>query len=163
MPEEIERKFLVKGDGWRAAVERTELYRQGYLASSAACSVRVRVGAEAGWLNVKGRVRGARRAEYEYAIPLAEAAELLDLCSEGRVEKYRHFVAHGGREWEVDEFFGENAGLVVAEIELEREDEPVDIPPWAGVEVTDDVRYYNSSLARTPWRAWRKAEAGEAT
>lgn len=162
MPVEIERKFLVAGDGWRTAVARTELYRQGYLANSAACSIRVRLADAGAWLNIKGRVQGARRAEYEYAIPPEEAAELLELCSEGRIEKHRHFVPHGGREWEVDEFFGDNAGLVVAEIELDHEDETLDVPPWAGAEVTDDVRYYNSSLARTPWTAWGKAGNREA-
>lgn len=163
MPVEIERKFLVAGDGWRAGVARTEVYRQGYLANSASCSIRVRLADSVAWLNVKGRVRGARRAEFEYAIPLADAEELLHLCCEGRIEKNRHFVPHGGREWEVDEFFGDNAGLVVAEIELEREDEPLDVPPWAGAEVTDDVRYYNSSLAVTPWSAWGGAATGEVT
>ncbi|HVN42445.1 MAG TPA: CYTH domain-containing protein [Steroidobacteraceae bacterium] len=157
MPVEIERKFLVVGASWRAAVTRTELFRQGYLATSDACSVRVRVAAGAGTLNIKGRVAGARRAEYEYAIPLAEAEELLALCSEGRIDKHRHFIPHAGHTWEVDEFFGENAGLIVAEVELDDESESLELPPWAGAEVTEDVRYYNSSLARAPWREWGTA------
>jgi len=160
MPVEIERKFLVVSTAWRAAVTRTALFRQGYLGSSASCSIRVRVADREGSLNIKGRVAGARRAEYEYAIPLAEAEELLELCSEGRIDKHRHVVAHGGREWEVDEFFGDNAGLVLAEIELDDEVEELELPAWAGAEVTEDVRYYNSSLARTPWRAWGQGEGG---
>ena len=155
MPVEIERKFLVESDDWRAGVERTELFRQGYLAGSESCSVRVRVGGERAWLGLKGRVQGASRLEYEYAIPVREANEILDaLCAGGRVEKRRHWVPYAGREWEVDEFIGVNAGLVVAELELDDEDEVFARPPWLGREVTEDVRYYNSSLAQRPWSTW---------
>jgi adenylate cyclase len=155
MPLEIERKFLVEGESWRAGAGRREFYRQGYLAGSESCSVRVRVGGERAWIGVKGRVRGATRLEYEYEIPLDEANEMLDrLCVQGRIEKYRHWVPHAGHEWEVDEFLGENSGLVVAELELDDEREAFVRPPWVGLEITEDVRYYNSSLARTPWRAW---------
>lgn len=155
MPVEIERKFLVAGEGWRASVTRTELYRQGYLATTASCSVRVRVGGGSAWLGIKGRVVGMCRPEYEYEIPLAEADEMLNaLCADGRVEKYRHWVADGGREWEVDEFLGANAGLVVAELEIEREGEDFTRPSWVGREVTDDARYYNASLAQRPWTDW---------
>jgi adenylate cyclase len=155
MPVEIERKFLVAGDAWRASVTRTELFRQGYLATTRSCSVRVRVGGERAWLGLKGRVIGMSRPEYEYSIPVVEAREILDtLSDEGLVEKYRHWVTHGDREWEVDEFLGANAGLVVAELEIEREDEDFPLPSWLGPEVTHDVRYYNSSLALAPWSRW---------
>ena len=161
MPVEIERKFLVESDSWRAAVRRRELYAQGYVGGSELCSVRVRVGGERAWLGLKGRPSGATRLEYEYEIPPDEAREILErLCARGRIEKWRHWVPHAGHEWEVDEFVGENAGLVVAEIELDSEAEPFERPSWLGAEVTDDSRYLNTSLARHPWQAWRRAEAG---
>lgn len=162
MPVEIERKFLVAGDEWRAQVTRSELFRQGYLATTASCSIRVRVGGTSAWISVKGRVTGMRRAEYEYEIPLAEANEILDtMCDEGRVEKYRHWVESGGREWEIDEFLGANAGLVVAELEIESERAEFARPAWLGREVTDDLRYYNASLAQLPWSSWAGGEDGE--
>lgn len=155
MPLEIERKFLVDGDAWRSGVRRRELYRQGYVAGSELCSVRVRAGGERAWLGLKGRVSGATRLEYEYEIPLAEANEILErMCARGHIEKWRHWVPHEGHEWEVDEFLGENAGLVVAEIELDSEAERFERPAWLGSEVTEDSRYLNTSLARHPWRAW---------
>jgi len=160
MPLEIERKFLVENDAWRAGARRREYLAQGYLAGSERCSVRVRVGDGHAWLNLKGRVHGATRLEYEYEIPVDEANEMLEaLCALGRVEKWRHWVPHGGHEWEVDEFLGENAGLVVAELELEDEAEPFARPPWLGPEVTHDLRYLNTNLARQPWRSWPAAEA----
>ena len=156
MPDEIERKFLVDGDAWRSGVRRRELFRQGYLAGSDACSVRVRVAGERAWLGLKGRVQGATRLEYEYEIPLHEGNEILDtLCAEGRLEKWRHWVPHSGHEWEVDEFLGANAGLVVAELELDDEAETFARPSWLGAEVTHDVRYFNSRLASRPWPQWR--------
>ena len=159
MPVEIERKFLVDGDAWRSGVRRRVLYRQGYLAGSELCSVRVRVGGDDAWLGLKGRVAGATRREYEYPIPLHEANEILDdLCARGRIEKWRHWVPHAGHEWEVDEFLGDNAGLVVAEIELDDESEPFAHPSWLGAEVTHDVRYFNSQLASHPWRDWRASD-----
>ncbi len=152
---EIERKFLIRDESWRAVVARTERLRQGYVATTARASVRIRVSGERAWLGLKGRVMGASRPEYEYAVPLAEADEMLrNLCAEGHVEKLRHYVPHAGHEWEVDEFLGDNAGLVVAELELEREDERFERPGWLGLEVTHDERYYNSSLALAPWRQW---------
>jgi adenylate cyclase len=156
---EIERKFLVIGDSWRQRVARREFFRQGYLANEGGCSVRVRIAGEQAWINLKGRVQGARRLEFEYEIPSAEATEILDqLACEGTVEKYRHWIDVGGHEWEVDEFLGANAGLMVAELELDDENETFERPPWLGAEVTDDVRYYNSSLAKTPWPTWPAVE-----
>jgi adenylate cyclase len=162
MPVEIERKFLVSGDAWRQAVARSELFRQGYLATTASSSIRVRIGAERGWISVKGRCVGMSRPEYEYEIPVAEATEMLGtLCDEGRLEKVRHWIPVGGRVWEVDEFLGSNAGLVVAELEIETEDAEFERPAWLGREVTDDVRYYNASLARRPYGSWGRCGRGD--
>jgi adenylate cyclase len=161
MPVEIERKFLVASDAWRAAATHHEHLRQGYLGGSEACSVRVRVGAGRAWLNLKGRVHGRSRLEYEYAIPVPEAHEILDaLCVAGRVEKIRYCVPHAGHEWEVDEFVGANAGLVLAELELDEETAEFARPPWLGAEVSDDARYYNSYLARHPWPLWPERGQG---
>jgi adenylate cyclase len=162
MPVEIERKFLVSGDAWRQSVSRSERFGQGYLATTAACSVRVRIGGERAWLGIKGRVVGMSRPEYEYEIPVAEAGEILrDFCAEGRIDKIRHWVEVGGREWEIDEFLGANAGLVVAEIEIEDEAAQFERPGWLGREVTNDVRYYNASLAQQPYRGWAGRVHGE--
>lgn len=158
MPVEIERKFLVESDAWRTDARRREYFAQGYLAASDRCSVRIRVGDDRAWLNLKGRLRGATRLEYEYEVPVGEANEMLDeLCALGRVEKWRHWVPYAGHEWEVDEFLGENAGLVVAELELADEAEPFERPPWLGLEVTEDLRYLNTNLASRPWRRWPEA------
>ncbi len=155
MPLEIERKFLVDGDAWRTQARSRVRYRQGYLAGNDRCSVRVRIGGDRAWLGLKARVVGRAREEFEYSIPPVEAEQILDtLCAEGAVEKVRYRVPFEAHEWEVDEFVGENAGLVLAEIELSREDEHFARPSWVGREVTDDVRYYSSSLAAYPWRRW---------
>lgn len=155
MATEIERKFLVRGDGWRAQAHRADRYQQGYLANTAKCSVRVRVGGGLAHVNVKGATVGASRLEFEYPVPLEDAQTMLrELCPGAMVEKTRYRVRHQDQEWEVDVFEGENAGLVVAEIELEDEDQAVTLPDWAGEEVTHDVRYYNSSLATTPFNRW---------
>jgi adenylate cyclase len=155
MPLEIERKFLVSGDGWRSEVVRTCDMRQGYLAGeSGKASVRVRLEDEEGRLNIKAAVVGAARAEYEYAIPAAEAREILSNLCVGALEKTRHYVDRDGLTWEIDEFHGENAGLVVAEIELSDERQAFAKPRWLGAEVTDDRRYYNHHLALHPYRTW---------
>jgi adenylate cyclase len=150
---EIERKFLPAGDGWRA-LGQPLLLRQGYLSSDPARVVRVRVEGEQAYMTVKGRSVGATRGEWEYPIPLADANELLALCAQPLVEKYRRRIEFAGKVWEVDEFLGANQGLVVAEIELDAEDQPFDKPDWIGAEVTHDKRYYNSNLARHPYSAW---------
>ncbi len=148
---EIERRFLVTDDGWRAAAGAGTRIVQGYVVADAARSVRVRAAGGRAWLTLKGATRGATRSEYEYAIPPEDARELLaTLCSAGRVEKTRHRVPHAGRTWEVDVFAGAHAGLVLAEVELPAEDAPLVRPAWAGAEVTHDVRYLNATLARTP-------------
>lgn len=152
---EIEHKFLVRNQDWRRAVERSVRIRQGYLTSDARCSVRVRVAGEQGFLNIKSGTLGIQRSEYEYPIPLAEAEEILDtLCEQPLLEKTRHYVPVGRHRWEVDEFAGENTGLIVAEVELRRPDEAFERPAWAGEDVSGDVRYYNSQLARHPWSRW---------
>jgi len=155
MATEIERKYLVLSDDWRARVHRKVRYLQGYLATTSHGSVRVRIGGDSAFLNVKGATVGASRLEFEYPIPVEDAEVMLrELCAGSVVEKTRYFVPHGGREWEVDVFEGDNVGLVVAEIELDDEAEIVALPDWAGEEVTDDVRYYNSNLAVTPFSDW---------
>ena len=153
---EIERKFLIRDESWRSQAERSVKMRQGYLTSDARCSVRVRLAGERGFLNVKSGTLGIRRSEFEYPIPAAEAEEMLDtLCEQPLLEKTRHFVRHGQHLWEIDEFAGDNSGLIVAEVELRRPDEAFARPDWLGEDVSHDLRYYNSQLARHPYRAWR--------
>jgi adenylate cyclase len=155
MATEIEHKFLIRDDRWRQQVERSVRMRQGYLTSDARCSVRVRVAGGQGFLNIKSGTLGIQRSEYEYPIPLAEAEEILDtLCEQPLLEKTRHFVRVGAHLWEIDEFAGANAGLIVAEVELSRPDEPFERPDWAGEDVSHDIRYYNSQLARHPYATW---------
>lgn len=152
MPQEIERKFLLRGDDWRSAP--AVHIRQGYLSREAARTVRVRTSGDGAWLTIKGKSQGAVRAEFEYAIPLADANTLLELCERPLIEKNRHIIDYAGFTWEVDEFFGANQGLIVAEIELESEDQKFELPPWIGDEVTDDPRYYNSQLSLKPYSEW---------
>lgn len=155
MAREIERKFLVTGEGWRAAAHDSVHCVQGYLASHESCSIRVRIAGERAWLGIKGATLDIERAEFEYRIPLADARELLErFCVRPLIEKTRHYLHHGGHLWEIDEFAGENAGLVVAELELEYVDEPFERPPWLGEEVSADPRYYNVSLATHPYGRW---------
>jgi adenylate cyclase len=151
---EIERKFLPASDAWRGQGTPT-LMRQGYLAADPVRTVRVRIEGERAVLTIKGKSEGASRGEWEYPIPVADAEELLgQLCEGPLVEKVRHRIPQAQHVWEVDEFLGRNAGLVVAEIELGSEDEAFDRPDWLGREVTGDVRYYNSQLMRKPYLDW---------
>lgn len=160
MPLEIERKFLVQGDGWRERAHQSTPMRHGYLtAPGAPASVRVRVEGDVGKLNVKQAVVGACRAEYEYEIPAHEADEMIRTLCRGLILKTRHYVNHAGHLWEVDEFEGDNAGLVVAEIELASEGEPFERPEWLGDEVTSEHRYYNNALASHPYRQWKSDAA----
>jgi len=149
---EIERKFLVTGTGWRqpAGVRIS----QGYLNLDKERTVRVRVSDEQGFLTVKGITRGATRAEFEYEVPVADARLMLGMCAGAVIHKVRHLVAYRGRTWEVDEFSGDNAPLVIAEIELQDEAERFERPPWLGEEVTSDPRYYNANLVAAPYSAW---------
>lgn len=152
---EIERKFLLVGEAWRA-LGTPSLLRQGYLNADPARTVRVRIEGQGAWLTVKSKNVGAARGEWEYPIPLLDAAELLDhVCERPLIEKYRRRIVFQGHTWEVDEFLGENAGLAVAEIELSSEGEAFARPDWIGAEVTGDARYYNSSLIRLPFSQWK--------
>jgi adenylate cyclase len=151
---ECERKFLVTSDAWRAGA-RPVTIRQGYLADAGHVAVRVRIAGDRAFLTVKGGRLGISRLEFEYGIPVADADAMLALCQRPLIEKVRYVLDHAGREWVVDVFEGDNAGLVVAEVELERPDEPFAMPEWAGAEVTTDSRYLNVNLGRHPYRAWR--------
>lgn len=149
---EIERKFLVTGTAWREAA--SVRYAQGYLNRDKHRTVRVRVAGEAAFLTIKGLTQGATRAEFEYPIPVADAQALLGLCEGPLIEKTRYVVQVGTTTWEVDEFHGENAPLVVAEVELTSEDAAFERPDWLGEEVTHDARYFNASLSQLPFQRW---------
>lgn len=152
---EIEHKFLLANDAWRNAVTHSVRYRQGYLSSVAQTSIRIRTDGHNAWLNIKSAVIGTHRHEYEYDIPLDDANEMLDtLCHKPLIEKTRHFVEVNGNLWEIDEFSGANQGLCVAEIELEAIGMAFVKPDWLGIEVTDDLRYYNNNLAIHPYSEW---------
>ena len=167
---EIERKFLTTGDGWRQAAHAVVPMAQGYINDPAAmeaagpgraaqrASVRVRIAGDAAFLNLKSREPGRSRQEFDYPIPVEDARALLALCVGGIIDKRRHLVRHGAHLWEVDEFLGDNAGLVVAEVELASEDAAFERPAWLGAEVTELGRYYNLALAARPFCAWREDE-----
>ena len=157
MGQEIERKFLVRGEEWREGA-RVVRCRQGYLVSEIGRTIRVRLAGDRAFLTIKGKTEGLARSEYEYAIPVEDAHEFLARFVRGRiVEKNRYTVTHAGTTWEVDEFLGENTGLIVAEVELESEDQGVDLPGWVGAEVTHDPRYLNVLLAKQPYLTWGSA------
>ncbi|WNH53014.1 CYTH domain-containing protein [Stenotrophomonas oahuensis] len=165
MPLEIERKYRVTSDAWRDQAHEVIPMAQGYLNDTASldsgaqkASVRVRIQGEQAFLNLKSREIGHTRQEFDYPIPVDEARALLALCVGGLIDKRRHLVRHGGLLWEVDEFLGDNAGLVVAEVELEQADQAIDLPEWVGAEVTDEVRYYNLALAARPYSQWSETE-----
>jgi adenylate cyclase len=155
MGREIERKFLLRDESWRSAVCRSARMRQAYLTDGGArASVRVRIADRHATINIKSMQVGVSRDEFEYEIPLGDAEHLMTLCNGSDVSKTRHEIVHGGHTWEVDEFEGANAGLVVAEIELDDPAESFERPAWLGEEVSHDARYYNVALARTPYRHW---------
>ena len=150
---EIERKFLVKSEAWRGLAEGVR-FRQGYLQTHP-CTVRVRTEGERGVLTIKGQTRGFSREEFEYEIPRGDADRMLDtLALPSLIDKIRYKIPYQGFVWEVDEFLGDNAGLVVAEVELESADQVFARPDWAGAEVTDELRYYNLALASRPYSQW---------
>ncbi len=151
---EIERKFLVSGEGWRQPASAQTRFSQGYLSRDPARTVRVRIAGARAFLTIKGATRGATRAEFEYEVPLADAQALLAMCDGPVVEKIRHLCVFEGMTWEIDEFLGANAGLVVAEIELVDEGQVFARPDWVGAEVTGDGRYVNANLAVKPFTSW---------
>jgi adenylate cyclase len=155
MGQEIERKFLVKGESWRAGAGM--VIRQGYLHNEIEGTVRIRTKGERAYLTIKGSTTGITRLEFEYEIPVEEANQILDeLCLKPLIEKTRYEVHLGGFKWEIDEFLGENDGLVVAEIELEDESQEFPRPDWLGMEVSEDFRYQNANLVKNPYSKWDK-------
>ena len=152
---EVERKFLVSDESWRAGVTSSTRIVQGYIAQTGSATVRVRVKGDRGFLTIKGHSVGVSRSEFEYEVPVADALAMLDELAQGPViDKVRHLVPVGGHVWEVDVFAGENAPLVMAEVELADSEEAFVRPDWAGVEVSDDQRYFNVNLARSPYSTW---------
>ncbi|MCF7848079.1 MAG: CYTH domain-containing protein [Kiritimatiellales bacterium] len=150
---EIERKFLVQNDSWKQQAPAGLVCRQGYLVSDHDKTVRIRVIGDKAFLTIKGATYGLSRSEFEYEIPVFDAEDMLQLCG-NPVEKTRYRIEHEGMTWELDVFSGENEGLVMAEIELESEDQRFDLPEWVGDEVTGDIRYYNAFLSKHPFKAW---------
>ena len=152
---EIERKFLPASDAWRGSVRDSSHLLQGYVANTVRCSVRVRIAGGSAWLSLKSMEAGTTRHEFEYPVPCDDAGQILaGLCEGPLIEKIRHRVPAGRHCYEVDEFLGENAGLVIAEIELGAADEEFDRPAWLGTEVTEEPRYYSFMLARAPFSGW---------
>ncbi len=155
MGKEIERKYLVKSDEFKKLAKGTS-YRQGYLSTVKERTVRVRTIDDKGYLTIKGITIGASRVEYEYEIPAKEADDMLsNLCEKPLIEKNRYKIPFAGLTWEVDEFFGDNDGLIVAEVELKSEDQKIEKPAWIGKEVTTDPRYFNSNLTKNPFKNWK--------
>ncbi|MFT3679688.1 MAG: CYTH domain-containing protein [Ferruginibacter sp.] len=155
MGKEIERKYLVDHMKWQQAEKgRGEIYRQGYLLTDPGKTIRVRLTESAGYITIKGLSVGAVRPEYEYEIPAGDAKELLDQFAIAELSKTRYKIMFGNKTWEVDVFAGRNEGLIVAEVELESEDEAIEIPAWITKEVTGDEKYYNSNLTQHPFKNW---------
>ncbi len=155
MSKEIERKFLVDFDEWLSVKAKEILVRQGYLTDSIKPTIRVRVAGNKGYLTIKGKVSGITRDEFEYEIPYNDADYMLkNFCNKSIIEKFRSEIDVDGYLWQVDRFIGENEGLIVAEIELQYEEQLIKIPKWITKEVTGDQRYYNSNLARIPFSKW---------
>jgi adenylate cyclase len=154
MAQEIERKFLVTDFSWRSAATG-QLYRQGYLPTRDQTTVRVRIVGDCGYLTLKGPSTGITRLEFEYEIPLADAEMMLaQLCPPPLIEKWRYRLRVGEHVWEIDEFLGDNAGLLMAEVELASETESFERPSWVGQEVSHDPRYYNANLVKRPYTTW---------
>lgn len=156
---EIERKYRVTNRSYQAGATRCTYYKQGYLSTNPAATVRIRIAGDRAFITVKGSTTGCSRQEYEYPIPVTDATAMLDgLCQSGLIEKKRYLYPYAGHTWEIDEFMGNNEGLVVAEVELQSESEPVALPSFVGREVTGDSRYYNSNLAKLPYCDWCEKE-----
>ena len=155
---EIERKFLVKNDSWKDEIKEIISIRQGYLNSETERTVRIRIHGEQGILTIKGKNQNLTRKEFEYPIPLNEALDLLQICEKPIIKKTRYLISSDNKTWEIDVFEGKNKGLVVAEIELNSEEESFIFPSWLGEEVSSDAKYYNSSLITAPYSSWNKLE-----
>lgn len=154
MGQEIERKFLVVGDDWRNVAQGEDI-AQGYIPTQDTRTVRVRRAGDRAYLTLKGPAVGLVRPEFEYAIPVEDAQTILEtLCTPPLIEKTRYRLPRGNVVWEIDEFWGDNRGLIIAEVELTSPDQAVDLPEWIGKEVTYDPRYYNANLARAPFTTW---------
>ena len=154
MPIEIERKFLIANNSWQNAGPQGLRMSQGYLCRASGRTVRVRLAGEKAWLTIKGAAEGISRSEFEYEIPAEDAKELLALCESTVIDKTRYRIPLGEHVWEVDVFHGDNDGLIVAEVELTNESEIPEMPDWIGEEVSDDRRYANSNLSKTPFSEW---------
>lgn len=154
MPKEIERKFLLRNENWKSQFTSRTIIKQGYLSTEKEATVRVRILGDKGFLTIKGKTVGMTRLEFEYEIPVQEANELLQLCEKPLIEKERFIVSSGKLNWEIDIFEGDNAGLTLAEVELEDENQKIEIPDWVGEEVTFDSRYFNSNLVKMPFKSW---------
>lgn len=150
---EIERKFLPIDESWRDQVERSVAMHQAYLGGDGV-SVRIRIAGDTALINIKQNRLGLAREEFEYPVPMADGLRMMELAGGGSVSKTRHYLRYGGLLWEIDEFSGANAGLIVAEVELESEHQSIERPDWVGREVTDEVRYYNVALAQYPFNSW---------
>ncbi len=156
MAKEIEHKFLIKNNDWKAEIDKSTKYKQGYMVSDDKKSVRIRVSDNKAWLNIKSATIGTYRQEFEYQIPLEDGLEILNtLCEKPIIEKTRHLVSYKQHTWEIDVFTGDNTELIVAEVELAEVGEHFEKPSWAGEEVTTDIRYYNNSLCKNPYKNWK--------
>ncbi len=159
MGQEIERKYLLRSEDWKALAHRKIKMHQGYLCNNTQTSVRIRIEDQQANINIKSMTVGISRAEYEYSIPVAEASELLQtLCKKPQIQKTRYLVKHANKLWEIDAFEGDNAGLIVAEVELRSEDEQIEMPQWIDKEVSMHERYYNMRLTEYPYSEWSKNE-----
>lgn len=155
---EIERRFLLKNDSWRAEAGEPEIIAQGYLSVEKACTVRVRIIGTQAWLTVKGFISDVTRSEFEYAIPVAEARTMMDSLCAFTLEKHRYRICHAGFQYEIDEYFGDNAPLIVAELELPAEHTPFERPEWLGEEITSNGCYTNAYLSKHPYNTWTDAQ-----
>ena len=155
MKVEIERKFLVKNQDWKKLIVEKHSIQQGYLNTDKSCNVRVRIMNSAAFITIKGKRVNTARPEFEYEIPLNDAESILKLTKNSIIKKTRFTVNHQGQIWEIDQFEGDNQGLVIAEIELKQKDEAISLPNWIGTEISDDERFYNLSLSINPFKNWK--------
>ncbi len=156
MAKEIERKYLIKNNNWKSQIHTSHTIKQGYLNLEPSRTVRVRIIGPKALLTIKGKSIKITRLEFEYEIPMDDALQLLQLCEKPLLEKIRHEIHLNNLIWEVDEFEGDNEGLIIAEVELKDENQTIDLPDWIATEVSHDPRYYNSNLIKTPYKNWKK-------